>query len=411
MLSGRLTKQEETSGTVMLDKMMAPAFRIVRGPLLVLVVLFPLIARYLLSLQTLLSLGLLVLGLSLTCHDVTLLLERKARTFLRRSLDSVVLDDTLKNIFDPQVGLLTCVLSTFMGNAAMYALPLSRSQRLRLVQSCLAIRDEERTKTILLAPGGVRQLLPTSLQQWLEVPFGEEATSIPTSQSRKSVAVVDEDDEEESQDSLIGDCHDTDVESDSDADAHASTRTKSNEQQQQRTKQQAPPTTSTRTASTQHSSSSPLPPDSVWEVIGTIVKELSQETIQHIVQGMPDLWLQGASVAGALALCLQLRSSPRTRRIILDMFETSTAMGLGGLMISALSAMIVKHTFSRTEPLSGLRPTATVTTAGFGRIMLTRLQKLLSSHVNSKKIQAAVAFLILYSIQRRRSTRNIPRRV
>jgi hypothetical protein len=417
MLRGSLTKQEETNCTVFLDKMMAPPFVLLRGPLLVLVVFFPLIARYLLSLQTLLSVGLLVLGLSLTCHDVTLLLERKARIFLRGSLDSVILDNSLKCIFDPQVGILSCVLSTVMGNTAMYALPLSRSQRLRLVQSCLSISDEELAKDIMLAPGGVRQLLPTSIQRWLDQePSCEEATFMPTTTSRRSVDVeVDmDDDEDESQGSLIRECHDTDMESDSDAEGHVSNRTSSNKQDQhqhkkKRTTRQAPPSTAT-TANT-HQSSSPSRPPDLWVVVRTIVKELSQETILHTVQGIPDSLLQGATVAGALALCIQLRCSPRARRILLDVVEGSTAMGLGSLMISALAAMIMKQRVSRTEPMSGSRPPGTVTAAGFSRTVLSRLTSLLSGHVNSKKIQAAIAFLLLYSFQRIRGNRGIPRRV
>lgn len=413
-----MTKQEETNCTTILDKMMTSQFMmLLRGPLLVLVVLVPLITPYLLSFQKLLSLGLLVVGFSLTCHDITLLLERKTRIFLRRALDSVILDDTLKSIFDPQIGLLPCVVSTVMGNAAMYALPLTRSQRMRLVQSCLSISDDQLTKDILLTPGGVRQLLPTFMQNWLEEEGScEDATTMSTITTRKSVVVVvvDEDDnDDESQGSLIRECHDTDMESDSDADAHVSTRTNSNrqqQQQQQRTTRQAPPLTTTTTSNTCQSSSS-RPPDSVWVVVGTIVKELSQETIQNIVQGIPDSWLRGTTMAGTLALCLQLRSSSRARRLLLDIFEVSATMGLGGLMISALSAMIVKHSLSRTEPQSGSRPTGLVTATGFGSIVLSQLKLWLSGHVNSKKIQAAIAFLVLYSFQRIRSNRDSSRRV
>mmetsp|Transcript_2277 Transcript_2277/g.3449 ORF Transcript_2277/g.3449 Transcript_2277/m.3449 type:complete len:361 (+) Transcript_2277:112-1194(+) len=139
-----------------------------RGPFLMTVVLMPLIVKNLLQLSTttIISALIVIVGLVLTFYDAMLFLKDQFQRQCSESLKCVVLDDVLRNIFDPQIGIIAIVLSMVVGNASMYSLNLTEEEKVRLVQSCLLTRKED-TREILLAPGGIRLLFPESIQQWL----------------------------------------------------------------------------------------------------------------------------------------------------------------------------------------------------------------------------------------------------
>ena len=358
---------------------------LLRGPLLLSVVIFALIAQ--LSHETLLSVGLLGMGLTLTCHDLFFLLENKLRELVHRLLNAVVLDDVMKSLFDPTLA------ATVLGNATMYTLPMSRSQRLRLLQSCL-LTSEKDTAEILTAPGGVRQLLPLSMQEWLE----------PTCEKDSNVnleSMVDED-EESKEESTSHECHDTDMETDSDVDKSEARTSRSIPIAASQSQEQPKPTQSTRLP--------PSPPQDPLVVMGSIVKELSMEGIHRVVQGVPDSWLRGASVAGILALCLQLRASPRARHIVLGLLEGSTAMGFAGVALGAMSALAAKQNAGRTDPSTRAAPTAAAIPMGLAQTILKRAKELISTTVNSRQLQATIALLVMYYFRRGRRNRAIPSR-
>lgn len=358
---------------------------LLRGPLLLSVVIFALIAQ--LSHETLLSVGLLGMGLTLTCHDLFFLLENKLRELVHKLLNAVVLDDAMKSLFDPTLA------ATVLGNATMYTLPMSRSQRLRLLQSCL-LTSEKDTAEILTAPGGVRQLLPLSMQEWLE----------PTCEKDSNVnleSMVDED-EESQEESTSHECHDTDMETDSDVDKSEARTSRSIPIAASQSQEQPKPTQSTRLP--------PSPPQDPLVVMGSIVKELSMEGIHRVVQGVPDSWLQSASVAGILALCLQLRASPRARHIVLGLLEGSTAMGFAGVALGAMSALAAKQNAGRTDPSTRAAPTAAAIPMGLAQTILKRAKELISTTVNSRQLQATIALLVMYYFRRGRRNRAIPSR-
>jgi len=140
-----------------------------RGPLLLALVLVPTIVKYALQLSslTLLSLTIASAGLVLCCYDFIILIKDKIRRNLSESLNLIILDDVLRNIYDPQVGLVACIISMVVGNASMYSFGFTQEQRLRLFQSCLWTSDED-TYKIFMTPGGIQQLLPGSIQEWLD---------------------------------------------------------------------------------------------------------------------------------------------------------------------------------------------------------------------------------------------------
>lgn len=383
---------------------------LLRGPLFLSGVLLPLFARYLLlmRLETILSICLLGLGLALTCHDFFQLLESKARDFIHKSINAVVLDDVMKSLFDPCSGMLPCLMGAIIGNATIYSLPLSTSQRARLLQSCLAGTDEEDATHILTSPGGIRQLLPRSVQQWLESSnLGGDVLAAHSPHGLESTTGMCEDRDEEVSSSSTNSCQDMDTEMEfsngtppRSADSGGIFATQHREN-------------TPRSAEGTRSPPSEDPPPDPLVVMGTILKELSFDGMSRLAQGIPDAWLQRASVAGALALCLQLRSSSRTRRILLGVLEGSTAIGFASVALVALSGLVAKNAviLADSKPLAGLRLSTTSMPTGVVYILLKRIKALVSVRMSSKQLQAAIALLVVYYLRRSSPNRGIPRRI
>mmetsp|Transcript_27117 Transcript_27117/g.41027 ORF Transcript_27117/g.41027 Transcript_27117/m.41027 type:complete len:359 (-) Transcript_27117:223-1299(-) len=140
-----------------------------RGPCIVAVVLTPWILKRALQLPaiTILSGLFLIIGVILTFHDGMLFLKEKFRRQCNETLKYIVLDDVLRNIFDPQIGFIAAVVSLVVGNASVYSLNLTQEDRIRLLQSCLWTTKQD-AQELLMAPGGIRLLLPDAIQQWLQ---------------------------------------------------------------------------------------------------------------------------------------------------------------------------------------------------------------------------------------------------
>jgi hypothetical protein len=165
---------------------------LLRGPLLICVAATSIIAPYLLRWTPTFVLQLAILGLGFLCccHDFISILERNARRELQRLFDKVVLDDVLRAVYDPETGLVACVVGSFIGVQTMYALRLDAEQRTKLVQSSLWVSNEE-ARSILHGPGGCKTLLPGAVQTWLSRDAAIENTTTTS-------AHVDEDDGQES---------------------------------------------------------------------------------------------------------------------------------------------------------------------------------------------------------------------
>ena len=127
---------------------------IMRGPLIIFSVVSALLAPYLaqLSWQTLGLLALFVVGLTVTLVDFS----EQLKGVLRQKIDAFVLDDVLKAIFDPEIGLIAATAASFVGSSAMYGLASTEDQRVRLLQSGLWLRDPEVARRVLYQPGGIK---------------------------------------------------------------------------------------------------------------------------------------------------------------------------------------------------------------------------------------------------------------
>ena len=146
-----------------------------RGPLLVTFFAVNLLLPYLppFSLGICVQLLALAVGSMLVLWDSANFLKEQLRRSLNRNLDLIVLDDFLRALFDPEIGLIASTIGCFVGNAAMYVLPMSNKQRTRLLQSCVFYGQSndpdthEMANRVLHTAGGCKFLLPESFQSWL----------------------------------------------------------------------------------------------------------------------------------------------------------------------------------------------------------------------------------------------------
>jgi hypothetical protein len=120
------------------------------------------------STSLLLHVLLLCLGMFWCLHDGYNMLQSSIRSFCDNLLNKIVVDDILKSICDPQMGLVACWTGAIIGMSTMYGLKMTKEQRCTLVQSSLGLPNETVAHSVLLEPGGCKALLPLKIQKWLQ---------------------------------------------------------------------------------------------------------------------------------------------------------------------------------------------------------------------------------------------------
>lgn len=151
-----------------------------RGPLAVMVavlsLVFPFLHNYGLKLwndgcstSILFHLLLFILGIYWSLYDVYNILQSSVRLVCANWLNTIVLDDILKSIYDPETGWIACLTGALVGTSTMYGLKMTKEQRCRLVQSSLGLPNQQMAHSVLLEPGGWKAiLLPLPIQKWLQ---------------------------------------------------------------------------------------------------------------------------------------------------------------------------------------------------------------------------------------------------
>ena len=94
-------------------------------------------------------LSLLIISILLMLRDVALL--------TRRTTQSIVLDQLLRDWLDPKMGHIATIVQTVMAQVVLYAAGTTPVQRCRVWQSALGW-DEATTERLLFEPGGIRTL-------------------------------------------------------------------------------------------------------------------------------------------------------------------------------------------------------------------------------------------------------------
>lgn len=349
---------------------------LLRGPLIVFSVLSALLAPFIaqLSVETLGLLGLLLVGLGVTLWDVFSCVSQQSRSYLSHQIDKFVLDDVLKALFDPEVGLIPNCVGSFLGSSAMYSLASSDEQRVRLLQSGIWVRDPEIARNVLYQPGGIKLLFPPLVLQWLESSSSSSSSSssavatTPASKAINKVIVEDvgwtekshgsSDDDDESATALYEEeknnirnnfCSATDASSP--LRRVTASRFSAGTSTTDRNAQRVPSTIQTNP---------PLP----HEVLGSVIMENVRE---KLVAAWNEMRLQTdrstltmtASTA-ALLLVLQLKTSRKARDIVLSALQSFTAMSLSSIAMVSGAMLCASYWDERKLSLSVIKDTVTV---------------------------------------------------
>lgn len=364
LLAAKVETVRVTNRRVMMKSFNVP----LRGPTILACVasylLYPTVSQ--LSSSTVACICVVGLGVAVTLLDLFHVLHSQLRSSIKARLDNVVLDDVLRAIFDPTEGTLAVVTSTFVGNAGMYALPLSREQRIRLAQSCLWT-SEDQARTIMTRPGGIRELLPESMQAWLH----------PEEESRVGELIVDEDKPRVVVvDSVPDDTSDDETTEDDTCDEAS-----------------REPTPAAATTPPHH-----IP--SPGEVIRSISHELFTGFVHNTLEPIPDPVLGGASVAAAVACFFHLYSSRRARRIAMGVIDGGLTFTFAGVALAAASALVAKHSLDPSTLMNPARIRAMLTGT-----RLRSMMRLLLAQANTPKVQGALALVVMWYFGRSRRRR------
>jgi hypothetical protein len=364
-----------------------------KGPFLVVAVAVSLIRPYIAqcSPEFLIQVSIAFGGLLWFCYDFYMYIESQMRSGLRRFIDSMVLDDVLRAIHDPETGLIACMVGTFVGTSSMYALRMNAEQRTKLVQASLWTTPNE-ARTILLSPGGCKSLLPEAMQTWLAKDVKEATVSKP--------GVEEAEDYEGKSDGSLSECdvmHEEDRSISSDV---PQIRSRGLAFTEDSAASSAPdPEDSVRTdeqQSTQEPHCQP-PGNDLIDPVATmfsILREMAFEQIKPSIQSFPESTVENVGLTAALALAFQLLLRMRCRRSLLG---SLSAVSLSAVASAAFSTILARHAM-----LGNIHDRQTLQLVGKA-IASRSLQKLKDMATYKGRWQGVLAMMVLILVGRRKS--------
>lgn len=308
---------------------------LLRGPLIILSVASALLIPYLaqFSSESLALLSLLVIGLCVTLVDAFVCAKKQLRVTLNKHIGTFVLDDALKAIFDPEVGLIATSTGSFIGSSAMYSLASTEDQRVRLLQSGLWVRDPEIARNVLYQPGGIKFLLPPALLEWLQQPADvPEPLALKTPWPEKC---PESSDDEESATALYEDEKHHIRQNEASGTHNMIGEAAVSDSPTDCTEPRHSPASPSLTTATNMSIDPPMP----YEVLGAIIMENTRDKLSSAWKQLPDLpdptTLGITGGTAALLLLLQMRTSHRARDILMSVVQSLTTMGLSSLVMAS----------------------------------------------------------------------------
>jgi hypothetical protein len=305
-----------------------------------------------------------------------------------------VLDDVLKSWFDPETGWFACWISFFIGNATMYSLPMTDEQRVRLVQSCLWT-DEEQARSILTSPGGFQVMLPEKLQLWLNGDKVEEI-QVSSNGNENECDRSNSTEETEPSEAETKATQDLDEECDerealrSDSKRGNAVKRRRGLETEKRTGSAAalPPPLFVQSPQVSHHPQYPL------DAMGTILKEMVMDFIKRICTRIPESSVQGLAVAASAAFALQMYKSPRSRRLVINAVEGTTALTFASVAVGSIAALITKARILEQSASSEQQ-------SSFFRSILAKVH----GAGSLRRVQGMIAVLVLWYVGRRRTDR------
>lgn len=383
--------------------MAAPSAAVLlRGPLLIASASFTLLLPYLsqVSVESILKLAVIGCGLFWFCLDLANLAENRIRSSVSKFLDGIVLDDLLKSIYDPEIGLIATVVGTFVGNATMYTLPMNSEQRTKLLQATFWI-DKTQARSILSSPGGYKLLLPESLQHWLESKK-EASPSQP-----ENISIGPDPDADSSSDGGL--------DSDDDRSDHVSRdfpETPTKEPDFRQPKDQIPrqiddqlKNCETKDMPHRHRSAQPTPidieenPTDPVKVMFGILRDMVSEKLQIHAQSIPESTIETVGMTAFVALAIHLMCRRNARKAVGGALEGIFALGLSGVAAGAFSTVFARHIL-----LGNIRDgkTLQIVAGGVATRIGTKLKRMAEKNSKIKGIVAVFVLSLLGSRKRAR---------
>ena len=369
------------------------AFNVLRGPIFMGLLLLSVVVPFLqqLSIWTLTRGCLLLFATALALHDASRWCIRRVRLSLQKSAQKIVLDDVLLAIFHPETGVISLLVGSFLGNAAMYSfLPTTPDQRVVLVQHALdgiveahhPPQEEalQRAHEILREPGGFLRLVPSSLQNWLRMDASSDVGDAIKTTDREEVTPPSptatefsskrhQERSRISPDDPLLDGNSTASELSSVSQVHRNGDTpvrfssiaptpSVQFQHEDKSPSRKQPQSAVEDAPTLH----PPPPlirppgqtqqHQFHEILESLFSDLTTSQLQRLCTSLPnDSTLQTISLAAAAALALQFRYSPSARRLVHTAWHACWTLGGSATLLASVLALVTRRSVLSTRPV------------------------------------------------------------
>ena len=382
------------------------SFRTICGPLMVGSAVCLSVVPYILSSwHCAISTFVFLCGVLLCLHDVGDWCLESTRSYMRRSIEGVSLDELLQSVHNAELAVVGNFVGSFVGQIAMYGLPCSKDQRVRLFQSGFDVPDAREARRMLLEPGGWSALLPESAQNWIFEPpskgkityqFVDEGKGLsspdPETNSHDSTRSSDVSDLYELEKDRIRSKTFVD-------DVSALIGVKVEHVDEEPCVSES---CDVRTGGPEGYDSASVetkanPPPPI-HVFGSVLKEMILETVSHHM----NLFSQNNTleIAGATTSALllgRLFMSRRTRRMIMGLFGGLTTVGIATVWSLSMISLSAKH----YDRLRALR-TNPASLSSIGLIL-----KRIVAQATDPKIQGLLAALVMLYWRRPRRRDNI----
>ncbi len=344
------------------------------------------------STQFILHLLLAAIGIIWFVSDIVSCAKTILRHHLSSFLEAFVLDDFLRALYDPETGLIPCMMGGFVGACSMYAFRLDDHERTKLIQASLLTTEEE-AQSILLHPGGAKSLLPQSFQAWLHEGKGREETT-----NLKPQTTVVETVEESASDSSVSE-YQTSVDetqtaripqADYEGRADWDHSSRINQKTKRGTESDRPKEVCFEESRQGIPSGIPMDPTTL---LFRILRDRAMERVRPLFASIPESKLEMIGTTAAMGLCAHLLLRLRSSRSV---FGSISALCLSGTTMAAFSSVLFRHAV-----LGSIHDMKSLTLVSRG--MLSRsLDRIIHMFMSNKRWRGTFALIILAMIGKQR---------
>jgi hypothetical protein len=426
-------------------KQCALYFIILRGPILLWICFAALVYRSLrlASVDVQILCSLLFLGCLLTISDWISLTRTKIESIkasLRNLEDKIVLDTVLRDIFSLEHGWIGCIVGGF----GLYNLPFTTQQRTSILQ--VALPKNIPISKAFYHPGGIRYFLPESWQRLEDIPSVDTSFDSTTLQQQEKMTTMSK--EGSIHDLFLDDLDDGHIQFKKcldeastldhgdvcdDSATPSSTASTTNLSSPLLVAQDFNRTTigtssshdrkSCTRGSTRGSMGETMlgqgSEESTWTLI---IRDFLRTSLNHVLSQMDESTMKNAGIVSTALFCLQMKTSPSSRRIFLQTLQGFMSFGLIGVASGSLSLWLSRRYFledssclcdrsEREAKEQGSVDSKSVSILSSFLIVKKYMEEKMKSNlswVQWKRILAAAVFLYIGKMRYRKRNNQIP---